>query len=392
MFVEIHSLHTYIGALLNRGQEGEAKTLLVGGRLRTMISSQCRKRHWRKADGEFAIANIQGAEESVRSRNVIPELVMKNIREEGHCTPETADAVETQLNVQIYGNEGAQERHRQCLLMGLPEINFIRAKAGEVCNTHPGDPNAAAGAIEKMFNPKTEEGRNFQTMLRAVPLRGGLTAAMFGRMNTADPDANMEGAISVNHAFTIHAEEPTHDFFTAIDDLSQGRSTAMLGYTELNSGIYYSYVAVDVKQHVANTQACKPEDWRKADRELTAQTVRHLVHLIATVSPGAKKGSTAPFGIADLMLAEIGTGQPRNLANAYLNPCRPNLEDAFQALTDQMEGEDRMMGNQRSRMFASTHNPKIPWGQQTSLHNLAEWVAEAIRKGNTAPGYRNPIT
>ena len=48
--------------------------------------------------------------------------------------------------------------------------------------------------------------------------------------------------------------------------------------------------------------------------------VEHLIHLIATVSPGAKLGSTAPYSYADLMLIEIGTRQPRSLANAFRKP------------------------------------------------------------------------
>ena len=37
-----------------------------------------------------------------------------------------------------------------------------------------------------------------------------------------------------------------------------------------------------------------------------AQIVHHLLHLIATVSPGAKRGSTAPFEWAKFMLVEAG--------------------------------------------------------------------------------------
>ena len=47
------------------------------------------------------------------------------------------------------------------------------------------------------------------------------------------------------------------------------------------------------------------------------KVIEHLTHLIATVSPGAKLGSTAPYAYADLMLIEAGSRQPRSLANAY---------------------------------------------------------------------------
>ena len=47
-----------------------------------------------------------------------------------------------------------------------------------------------------------------------------------------------------------------------------------------------------------------------------------MVHLIATVSPGAKLGSTAPHSYAHMMLAEASNAQPRTLANAFLIPVR----------------------------------------------------------------------
>ena len=61
------------------------------------------------------------------------------------------------------------------------------------------------------------------------------------------------------------------------------------------------------------------DEWlsESADREMAAVVVDHLIHLIATVSPGAKKGSTAPYTYADLLLVEAGERQPRTLANAF---------------------------------------------------------------------------
>ncbi len=60
-FLQIHTLHSYPAALLNRDDSGLAKRLPFGGAIRTRISSQCLKRHWRVARGEFAINSIPGA-------------------------------------------------------------------------------------------------------------------------------------------------------------------------------------------------------------------------------------------------------------------------------------------------------------------------------------------
>ena len=79
-------------------------------------------------------------------------------------------------------------------------------------------------------------------------------------------------------------------------------------------------MVVDVPALVSNLEGCNSEGWQNADRELAAKVVEHLLHLIATVTPGAKLGSTAPYACADLVLVEAGSRQPRSLANAFRSP------------------------------------------------------------------------
>ena len=50
-FLQIHTLSGYTAALLNRDDSGLAKRLPYGDALRTRISSQCLKRHWRLRPG-----------------------------------------------------------------------------------------------------------------------------------------------------------------------------------------------------------------------------------------------------------------------------------------------------------------------------------------------------
>ena len=60
-FLQIHTLHSYTAALLNRDDSGLAKRMPFGRVMRTRISSQCLKRHWRTADDTFSIRNIPNA-------------------------------------------------------------------------------------------------------------------------------------------------------------------------------------------------------------------------------------------------------------------------------------------------------------------------------------------
>ena len=134
-------------------------------------------------------------------------------------------------------------------------------------------------------------------------LPAGLVSALFGRMVTSDTDANITAPVHVAHAFTVHEEEPESDYFTAVDDLSDDEPGAdTIQETELTSGLFYGYVVVDLPGLLENLGD---------DAKLAGQVLHNLIYLIAEVSPGAKLGSTAPYGRASFMLLEAGDRQPR---------------------------------------------------------------------------------
>ena len=245
------------------------------------------------------------------------------LREQGGIADDVLAAVEDAFNVGVYGDSGKSVSGRQPLLLGLPEVEYLCEKAAAICAGHAGDANAAKAACEDLFSPRRGEGANFRAFRETARLAGGLEGALFGRMVTSDPGANIDAAVHVAHAFTVHREESESDYFSVVDDLqgdNEDAGAAHIGDMELTAGLFYGYVVVDVPGLVSNLEGCDAPAWESADRELAAKVVEHLTHLIATVSPGAKLGSTAPYACADLMLIEAGSRQPRSLANAFRDP------------------------------------------------------------------------
>ena len=62
-------------------------------------------------------------------------------------------------------------------------------------------------------------------------------------------------------------------------------------------------MVVDVPQLVANLEGENIKDWATLPtekRELAGRVVQYLLHLIATVSPGAKRGSIGTFDLPAL--------------------------------------------------------------------------------------------
>ena len=212
----------------------------------------------------------------------------------------------------------------------------------------------------------------------------GSRGALFGRMVTSDPGANIDAAIHVAHAFTVHREESESDYFSVVDDLQgddENAGAAHIGDMELTAGLFYGYVVVDVPGLVSNLEGCKADEWGDADKSLAGQVVEHLTHLIATVSPGAKLGSTAPYACADLMLIEAGSRQPRSLANAYRTPVNAQMEVAARAMKSELNDFDGMYGVKEVRRISSKKDYEFASAQRVVFDDLATWAADAVRNG-----------
>ena len=383
-FLQIHTLHSYPAALLNRDDSGLAKRMPFGGAVRTRISSQCLKRHWRVAQGEFALKNIAGSTSAIRSRNTVERRVMQPIRDGGQVAEDVLVAVGTAFNVGVYGGSGTSETGRQPLLLGLPEVEHLHQRAAAICAEHSNDAKAAGDAATALFTARRGEGNNFRALLDSARLPAGLEGALFGRMVTSDPGANIDAAVHVAHAFTVHEEESESDYFSVVDDLQgadEDAGAAHIGDMELTAGLFYGYVVVDVPGLVSNLEGCDADQWDSADRTLAAKVVEHLVHLIATVSPGAKLGSTAPYGYADLMVVEAGTRQPRSLANAYRDPAKAQVAAATERLISYLGKLDAAYAARDVRRVMSVEDCDIPSAERLSLDDLASWAAAAIGSG-----------
>ena len=170
-----------------------------------------------------------------------------------------------------------------------------------------------------------------KTLRENCSLPGGLVAALFGRMVTSDVEANIDAAVHVAHAFTVHEEESESDYFTVVDDLHRIEDDAgadHIGESELTSGLFYGYVVLDREMLLRNLGG---------DSEMACEVTRRLIHLIATVSPGAKLGSTAPYDYASWLLIEAGEHQPRSMAEAFRKPSKALVDEAEAAVNAHIE-------------------------------------------------------
>ena len=335
------------------------------------------------SEDEYALKNIDGASESIRSRNIVERKVLYGLREETNASEDTFNAVKSAFQIGVYGPKGDAKGGRQPLLLGAPEVKFLRGQASEVLSSHPADAKAAGDAAVAVFKKNR---KNFAAFRENASMPGGLIGALFGRMVTSDPAANIDAAIHVAHAFTVHAEESESDYFSVVDDLQRDEEdsgAAHIGDMELTAGLFYGYVVIDIPGLVSNLTGARAQEWQGADRTLAASVIEHLVHLIATVSPGAKLGSTAPYAYADLMILEAGSRQPRSLANAYRSPISAQTTEAAEAMRSHLAKLDNAYGQSESRRIMSLEAIEIPGAQQVNLIELSDWAGNVVRTGES---------
>ncbi|MCB1407572.1 MAG: type I-E CRISPR-associated protein Cas7/Cse4/CasC [Rhodobacteraceae bacterium] len=361
-FLQIHFLAPYTAALLNRDDSGLAKRLPYGDTLRTRVSSQCLKRHWRLADDPHGLHTIAGADAAYRSREVIDRKVFGAWSAD--IDPEVIKAVREALLKAVYGDKGVDKKSRQTLLLGQVEVDYLTETAKHLVAEAAGDAKAAKAAAEAWAKAGKA---NLKAMSEGAALPGGLTGALFGRMVTSDPKANIDAPVHVAHAFTVHAEEAESDYFIAADDLARDEDTGAdtIQETELTSGLFYGYVVVDLPGLLANLGG---------DARLAGDVLHNLLYLIAEVSPGAKLGSTAPYSRAAFLMVEAGDRQPRSLAEAFRMPCAANTGVAVGKLVEHLGALDAAYATGEARRVMSLANADVPGAERGTLADLAAFV------------------
>lgn len=356
--VQIHMLTSYPATLLNRDDAGLAKRIPFGGALRTRISSQCLKKHWRETPEVSELGDLAD-----RSTRIYEVRVAEPLREHHGATEDEATAIAQFLMSYVQTKaekKGHPLRTGQLLVLTRAETQFLLEEGVRILARakEAGEDATDAKVLERV----AKIDRDTKKLLRALP--ASIDTALFGRMVTSDQFARVDAAVSVAHAFTTHEEASETDYFTAVDTLKGDDDDAGAGLiqdTELTSGVFYLYAVIDMSQLRGNL----------SENDVGAERLAgNLARVMATCSPGAKRGSTAPYAYAEFTLFERGSSQPRTLANAFRKAVRASGADQMQAsveaLIEHRQSLEGMYG-----AFEGT-------AAVSSIHPLPEGVLSAI--------------
>jgi CRISPR system Cascade subunit CasC len=107
------------------------------------------------------------------------------------------------------------------------------------------------------------------------------------------------------------------DFFTAVDDLGeqwgQEAGSAHMNNAEFSSGVFYRYATIAVHDLLRNLGP---------DHGTAAELTKAFLHAFISSMPEAKKTSTAPHTIPDLVYVAVRQDRPMSLAAAFEAPVR----------------------------------------------------------------------
>lgn len=350
-FVQLHLLTSYPPSNLNRDDTGRPKTALVGDANRLRISSQSQKRAWRTSETfEAALAGHLGTRTKRMGQEVFDALKDGGIAEKS--AREWAKDIAKQ-----FGKLKSDKKTENDVDLEIEQLVHFSPEEQDAIKA------LVATLVARKDKPTEDELKLLSHPRRAVDI------AMFGRMLADAADFNVEAAVQVSHAITVHRAAVEDDYFSAVDDLNKREETGAshIGERGYGAGLFYLYLSIDrelLKKNLGNDEA------------LTARALDALVNAVTKVSPTGMQNSFASRAYAGYVLAEKGNQQPRSLAQAFLKPIKPfadqNLfDEAVAALETRCKNFDAVYGACADKRY--TVNVETPVG---SVAELAKFVAE----------------
>ena len=342
-FIQLHLLTSYAPSNLNRDDQGRPKTAVMGGAQRLRISSQSLKRHWRTSDlFEEALANHLGIRTKRFGYKVFDALVAEGVNEKQANTWAST----------IAGTFGKVKKDDP-----LEIEQLIHLSPAEQENSL----SLAKTLATEHRAPEPEE------LALLTHNRTSADIALFGRMLASKPEFNVEAACQVAHAISVHSVVVEDDYFTAVDDLNDGKAdtgSAHIGEAGFAAALFYSYLCINKTQLIDNLGG---------DSELAERAIEALTTAAALISPTGKQNSFGSHARASYVLAEKGAQQPRSLSVAYLKPVADTdmCHAAISAIKQQVENFDNVYG----ACADSRYSFNVATGEG-SLAELIQFVTE----------------
>lgn len=309
-FIDIHVLQSIPAANLNRGENGDPKTVIYGGKLRSRVSSQS----WKHAMREDFKAQTQDAEwlSSTRSK-LIPQKIIDSLTADGMDEQKAVDLVTntfaiTKIKVKA-PKKGTDDPYTTDTLLML--------SAGQIRNLTAFIKEHPELAIKSDKKSKTDKKSTADKAIKdaltdLLNTDNALDLALFGRMVAGDAKLNVDAASQVAHAFSINEIVPEFDFFTAVDDIKESQGAGMMGSMGYNTSTLYRYANLNVDELKHNLN----------DDELAEKGIKQFIKSFVLSMPTGKQNTYANKTLPQYVMVSVRDDTPVNLANAFERPIK----------------------------------------------------------------------
>ncbi|WP_280468204.1 type I-E CRISPR-associated protein Cas7/Cse4/CasC [Nocardia cyriacigeorgica] len=295
--IDIHILQTVPPSNLNRDDTGSPKTAVYGGVRRARVSSQAWKRATRVAFDDV----LDRSELGVRTRRVV-EVLAGEIASRASELSESANdlAIKVMDAVGIKVKPPKKDLTEEAGYLVFLSRNQITALAEAAI--------AAAGADDIAAALREAKVKDLANRAHSVDV------ALFGRMVADQVDLNVDAAVQVAHAISVHPVETEFDYFTAVDDAIGDDETGagMIGTVEFNSATLYRYATIDVDRLQDNL----------GDAEATRRAVEAFISSFVRSMPTGKQNTFANRTLPEAVIVLVRDSQPINLVGAFESPVR----------------------------------------------------------------------
>ena len=269
-FIAVHLLKHYNPGTFNRGEDGEAKQIVVGGVNRVRFSSQCQKR---------AIRELMACDEirTTQIEKLIASCLDVKVADKTITEAEKDTIGKAICSKEVIGIDPNQWE----ALMGRYDKKINRV----VVTTNAAEIDALISTFIDYIkeNGEKELAKNFKEVAKTAALNDvnlSIAKSLFGTMATDGVLGTVDGALQIGQAYSVDAYLPESDFFTvkfvgrsgadssdpffgAYDDFNNTESAKTNGETinqglSLYSNLMYSYANINIKEleRNLNTYVC----------------------------------------------------------------------------------------------------------------------------------------
>ncbi|MFE5896948.1 type I-E CRISPR-associated protein Cas7/Cse4/CasC [Streptomyces sp. NPDC056488] len=393
-YLDVHALQTVPPSNLNRDDTGAPKTAIYGGVPRARVSSQAWKRATRAYFKDEQL--LDPHELGVRTKKIV-EVIATRITA---ADPSLEAARAEQLAAEVVQAAGlkievpkrkADAAKKNGEPEPLPEAKYLMFLSSRQLD------NLAELALEAAADSKTffKDKKNKDRAKAHADTRHSVDIALFGRMVADVTDINVDAAVQVAHALSVHRVDNESDYYTAVDDENKDDEpgAGMIGTVDFNSATLYRYAALGIHQLADNLGQGLREDESKTTP--VRRAVEAFVHSFVESLPQGKINTFGNHTLPEAVIVKLRTTRPISFVSAFEEAVRGDqsghVRAAAERLAEYIPDIERAYGDDTTtltwvlRVGPNTHKLSGIGTETDNLSALVTAVGQAVTERLDTP-------